>query len=271
MIIDLHNHTKYSDGVDTPLELFNSAKRNNVDIFALTDHDSVFGCQELLELDGKDNIRVILGMELSTDYKRKSVHIVCLFKNNIIPEEIKQFSIDMLNKRKDRAIIMMNKIHDIYGLKVDIPKLIEQSDIITRANMLRNIAECNNLSLEEASFFVSNKSAAYIPSTKLSAKDGIAFAKKCGCVTILAHPCLLPKDIVDEVISFGVEGIEVKYPSNGPNDEEYFRNLAKKHNLLISAGSDCHGDSTHAPIGTSTLTKDEFMPLAERIGFNYGN
>lgn len=271
MKIDLHNHSKYSDGVDTPYELFTSAKKNGVNIFALTDHDSVFGCRELKELDGKDNIRIILGMELSTDYKKKSVHIVCLFKDNIIPDEIMQFSIDMLNKRKDRAVLMMNKIHEIYGLKIDIEKLIAESEIITRANMLRNISECNNLSLEQASYYVSNKSLAYIPSTKLSTKDGINFAKKCGCITILAHPCLLPKEIVDEVISFGVEGIEVKYPSNKDGDEQYFRNLAKKHNLLISAGSDCHGDSTHAPIGTSTLTLEEFMPLAERIGFRYGN
>lgn len=271
MKIDLHNHTKYSDGVDTPQELFISAKKNKVDIFALTDHDSVFGCEELLKLDKKDDIRIILGMELSTSYKNKSVHIVCLFKNNIIPDEIRKFSTDMLNKRKERAILMMNKIHEIYGLKIDLDKLIQESDIITRANMLRNIAYCNNLSLEEVSYYVSNKSLAYIPSTKLGAKEGIMFAKKCGCVTILAHPCLLPKDIVNEVISFGVDGIEVKYPSNKENDEQYFKDLAKKHNLLISAGSDCHGDSTHAPIGTSTLTLEEFMPLAERIGFEYDN
>ena len=58
MKIDLHNHTKYSDGVDTPQELFISAKKNKVDIFALTDHDSVFGCEELLKLDKKDDIRI---------------------------------------------------------------------------------------------------------------------------------------------------------------------------------------------------------------------
>lgn len=270
MKIDLHNHTKYSDGVNTPLELFESAKENGVSIFALTDHDSVFGCKEILEYDGKDNVKIILGMELSTTYKKKSVHIVCLFKNNIIPDKIMEFSIEMLNKRKDRAIVMMNKIKDIYGLKIDIDKLIKESDIITRANMLRNIAECNNLSLKEASFYVSNKSLAYVPSTKLDTKTGIKFAKDCGCVTILAHPCLLPREMVLEIIQFGVEGIEVKYPSNQGDDEKYFRNLAKKYNLLVSAGSDCHGDSTHAPIGTSTLTLEEFIPLAERIGFNYG-
>ena len=127
------------------------------------------------------------------------------------------------------------------------------------------------MTYEQASFYVSNKSDAYIPSTKLDTRDGIKFAKRCGCVTILAHPCLLPKEIVNEIVTFGVEGIEVKYPSNQEGDEKYFRDLAKKHNLFISAGSDCHGDSTHAPIGTSTLDLEEFMPLAERIGFKYGD
>ena len=78
MKIDLHNHTNYSDGVCTPKELLELAVKNNVDIFALTDHDSVFGCEEILNLSKNYNTRVILGLELSTDYKGESVNIVCL-------------------------------------------------------------------------------------------------------------------------------------------------------------------------------------------------
>lgn len=271
MKIDLHNHTKYSDGVYTTLELFNAAKNNGVDIFALTDHDSVFGCEEILKLDNKDNIRIILGMELSTYYKGHSVHIVSLFKNNIIPERIFEFSKDILEKRKIRALKMMEAIRDIYNLKIDLEELFANSEIITRGNMLRNIVKCNNLSFDEARFYISNESKAYIPSTKLPTQEGLKLVKECGCIAILAHPCLLPKSIVEELVSFEFDGIEAKYPLNKEGDYEFFLELSKKYNLLISAGSDDHGDGSHSPIGTSTLTREEFLPLAERIGFNYGN
>ena len=262
MKIDLHNHTNNSDGVLTEEELLIRAKNNNVNIMALTDHDSVFGCDKIYELSAKYGVKIIKGLELSTYYKKEPVHIVCLFKDNIIPKEMLEFSINNDNNRRNRAIKMMKNIEDIYGLKVDIEALLNENKIITRANMLRNVAKCNNMTYDEASFYISNDSKAYIPSSKLSVKDGLKIAKDAGCLTILAHPCLLSKEAFDEIIGYGFDGIEVRYPSNKPGDEDKFKEYAKKYNLLISAGSDCHGDSTHADIGTSTLTYEEFLPIA---------
>ena len=78
MRIDLHNHTKYSDGVYTPLELVLRAKQNNVDVFALTDHDSVFGDDEIYDIAKEHNILVIKGMELSTSFRLSfSLDYIC--------------------------------------------------------------------------------------------------------------------------------------------------------------------------------------------------
>ena len=104
MRIDLHNHTIHSDGVLNEEELILRAKKNNVDVFALTDHDSVFGCKRILELSKKYDIKVILGMELSTLYKGDQVHIVCLFKNNNIPDKMLQFSIE-INKKESIELL----------------------------------------------------------------------------------------------------------------------------------------------------------------------
>ena len=267
MKIDLHNHTKHSDGVLTSSELIDRARLNKVDIFALTDHDSVFGCDEIEELAKNTNVRIIKGMELSTTYDGESVHIICLFKNNVIPNEILEFSNGLLERRKERAIKMMNLIHDIYGLKIDIDLLIKDSQIITRANMMRNIAICNNISLKEASFYITNDSKAYIPSTKMTVIEGINLARRANCVVIFAHPCLLKKqENVEKILQYGFDGIEARYPSRKNNEEELTK-LAKKYNLFISAGSDCHGDSTHADIGTCTLNEEEFKVIAEKLNF----
>ncbi|MCM1130512.1 MAG: PHP domain-containing protein [Roseburia sp.] len=267
MKIDLHNHTSYSDGLYTPKELLEIAKREHVDCFALTDHDSVFGCEEIQSYAKECNIHVLSGMELSTEYKGHSVHIVCLFKNNIVPQELIDFSNSKKEERKERAIKMMEKIKEIYQVKIDMRALLEENEVITRANMCYNIAKCNNISEREAEIYVDHKSKAYIPSTKLSVQEGLAMVKKAGCLTILAHPCLLPKAIVEEIISMGFDGIEIRYPKNQEGDEEYFRRLALKYNLLISAGSDFHGDhgTKHAMIGASTLNEEEFRPIQERL------
>lgn len=270
MKIDLHNHTIHSDGILTSEELVKRAVLNQVDIFALTDHDSVFGDDEIEKIAKKYGVRVIKGLELSTYYKGESVHVVCLFKNNIIPQSMWDFSRNLKEKRRKRAIDMMNKIHDIYGLNIDLDELLK-GEVITRANMLNNIAKCNNLPREEAAKYIRNDSKAYIPSTKMSTEDGVKLAREAGCVVIFAHPCLIKnQDYVEEILKYGFDGIEVRYPSE-KNDEEKFIKLAKKWNLLISAGSDCHRgaekDGDHGDIGTCTLNEIEFEPIAKLLNF----
>lgn len=271
MKIDLHNHTTYSDGVFSPKELVDIAKKQKVDCFALTDHDSVFGCAEIQPYAEKSQIKVLNGMELSTNYKGHSVHIVCLFPHNKVPEELIQFSLNKKEERKIRAIQMMKKIKEIYHLKMDLDELIRENEVITRANMGYHLAQYNGLTQKEAEPYIDQKSKAYIPSTKLSVEEGLKMVKNLGCLTILAHPCLLPREIVEEILPFGFDGIEVRYPKNQPGDEEYFQFLANQNHLLISAGSDFHGDqgTKHAMIGTSTLTEIEFRPILERLGMKW--
>lgn len=267
MKIDLHNHTIHSDGVLTEEELVKRAVKNNVSIFALTDHDSVFGCENIEEIAKNYNVRVIKGLELSTIYKGESIHIVCLFKDNIVPKAMIDFSNEIKEKRLNRAILMLNNIHEIYGLKIDENELLADSEVLTRANILRHIAKLNNLTFDEANIYVIPSSKAYVPSTKMSVEEGLKLIHDANAIAILAHPCLIKNpDYVEEIIQLGFDGIEVRYPKY-EHLEPVFRKLAKKYNLLCSAGSDCHGDKTHEDIGTCTLDLDEFLPIADKLNF----
>ena len=269
MKIDLHNHTFYSDGKYSPEELVLRAKRNGVSVFALTDHDSVFGCDEIESIAKKHGIKVIKGMELSTYHKGESIHIVSLFKNNIVPKSLLDFSYNHLEKRRQRAIKMMENIKEIYGLKMDIDELVKTSKIITRANMLRHIMKHNNLTREEAIPYISSKSKAFIPSTKMSVEEGLKLLREADTVVILAHPCLYTESYLDEILPLGFDGMEVKYPSP-KNDEAKMRKYQEKYHILASAGSDCHGEGDgivgdHGDIGTSTLTEEEFLPIKKLL------
>ena len=267
MKIDLHNHTIHSDGILTEEELIKRAVNNKVDIFALTDHDSVFGCDNIEKIAKNYNVRVIKGLELSTIYKGESIHIVCLFKDNIIPEKMIEFSNEYKNKRLKRAIDMLKKIHEIYGLKIDEKDLLADSEVLTRANIMRHIAKLNNLTFDEAKKYISPSSKAYIPSTKMTVEEGLKFIHDSNAIAILAHPCLIKNpDYVEELVKLGFDGIEVRYPKY-IHLEPHFRALANKYNLLCSAGSDCHGDETHADIGTATIDESDFIPLANKLNF----
>ena len=266
MKIDLHNHSIYSDGLYSIEELLKIAKENGIDVMALTDHDSTLGCLEAIEKGKKYNIRVIPGIELSTVYKGESVHIIGLFKNDFIPDEIKSFASKAKEHRLNRARRMMENIHNIFGVKMDIDEFLKDKDIVTRGNMYQYILKTNpDISKEEINKMISNNSPAYIESALFSSKDGIEYLKKNNCITIYAHPTLSKREIVEDIVKLGVDGIEYNYPKNKPGDKEYFVNLAKKYNLLLSAGSDFHGDSNHAMIGTSYLDKEEYLKIEEEL------
>ena len=171
----------------------------------------------------------------------------------------------MKEQRTKRAIKMMESIRDIYHINIDIETLLKESQIITRANMYRNILKSNDIGKDFAHFVVSKKSEAYIPSIKTPTEEGIDLLRKSGSIVIFAHPCLVKdKATVTKVLEMGVDGIEVRYPSLLNNEEE-MRGYAKQYGILPSAGSDCHGDDSHADIGTCTLDRDEFLPIAEKI------
>lgn len=265
MKIDLHNHSNYSDGLYSVKELLDHAKKKGVEILALTDHDSAFGVQEAIEYGKKIGIEVIAGIELSTFYNNESVHIVGLFKNNIVPKEIFDKSIEIKEDRRKRAIKMMELIRDIFHVEVDISELLE-NNVITRGNMYQHILKHNpTLDLAYVNSMVAHSSPAYIEVSKFNTIDGIKFLKENNCIAIYAHPTLNSKKCFIDVLKMGIDGIEYRYPKNKQGEEEYFYNIAKENDLLLSAGSDFHGDLNHAEIGTSTLDYNDYLKIKERL------
>lgn len=269
MMIDLHNHSNYSDGTLTPAELVDMAILNGVDAFALTDHDSVYGCDEIQAIARDKGVRVINGMELSCDFEGESVHIVCLFKDNTVPNRLREFSDISRKGRNERAIKMLEKISQEYGVRVNTEQLKDSKQVITRAHMCQNLLENNDISESLAREYSSKESRGYIPFSKMSVENGLRLGHECGCFCILAHPCLIKNQArVERLLAYGFDGIEVRYPDTR-NDESKYRALAEKYGVLPSAGSDYHGDTSHAKIGTCTLDYGEFLPIAKKIGFEF--
>lgn len=265
MKIDLHNHSTHSDGLYSVSELVDIAIKNKIDVMALTDHDSVFGIKEIINYSKDKNILVIPGIELSTVHNNESVHIIGLFKEGYVPDEMYQKSYEIKDIRRKRAIDMLNKIKNIFGVEIDLDEVLER-EVLTRGNMYQHIMKHNpQIPISDVNKMVSHSSPAYIEVARFTASEGIKFLHDNNCITILAHPTLNSLKTVEEVCKMGIDGIEYLYPKNKDGEEEKFIKLAQKYNLLLSAGSDFHGDKNHANIGTVSLDETNFNKIKEKL------
>ena len=135
--------------------------------------------------------------------------------------------------------------------------------------MLANILKCNDLDYDYARTLTSRESKAYVPFSYLSVEDGINFIHNNGGIAVLAHPCLIKrKESIQELMNYNFDGIEAIY-SNEKNDEKYFKELASKHNLLVSAGSDFHGDKSHGDMGSVSLSEEGLNLILNKLGLRF--
>lgn len=269
MRADLHMHSIHSDGTLTVFKLLKRATTKNLDVISLTDHDSVNGVEKALEYGKKFGIKVIPGIELSTYRNGESVHILGYF-NNHIPKELYDYAKKIRLQRRGRIIKMAKNCERLHGLKVDYKRLLKPVGIITRAHLIREIALSNPIytTKEVANNFLLEHCPAFIPSSNLDTADGIKMLKELNALVVLAHPVLLEDNDVEDIIKLGVDGIEGIYPKNKDGDEERFRELCKKYNLFITAGSDYHGiiDYSHGDMADNVLLDGEVEEFLRRLG-----
>ena len=269
MKADLHMHSLHSDGTYSVKELVHYAKEKGLDVIALTDHDSMNGVLEATLTGIKLGIKVIPGIELSTFRNNESVHVLGYF-NGDIPQELLEYSSEIIRKRRERMIKMAQNCKDMHNLKVDIDRLMSINGTITRAHLIRELEECNKEYTREeiATKFLQEDCPAYIPSTKVSTEDGIKFLKSLHAKVVIAHPVLLKKNDINEIIQLGIDGLEGIYPKNKEGDEQYYRDLCRKHNLILTAGSDFHGviDYSHGDLAYNVLEGKDLEEFLNRLG-----
>lgn len=249
MAVDLHAHTIKSDGSLSPKELVKLAKDINLSAVAITDHDTVDGLDEAILYGKEYDIKVVPGVELSTDYEGKDIHLVGLFidhKNENFSTKLKDF----VDSRVIRNQKMCEKLTNA-GIPVKYEDLIShfKESVVTRAHYARYMLEKGYIkSLSEAfERYIGDTSPCFVPREKITPVDGINLILSAGGVPILAHPVLygMGKDRLNKLVSqlkdAGLVGIEAIYSTYNPGDERDIRALAKEYNLLLSGGSDFHG------------------------------
>ena len=268
MRADLHMHSVHSDGTLPVRKLLDYAKSKRLDIISLTDHDSTLGVNEAIKYGETINLKVIPGIELSTVRNGESIHVLGYFKDRV-PENVLKFSEEQHKYRRNRIYQMALNVEKIHGVKIDYERLMKPVGTITRAHLVREIHLSNPELEKEYIFnnFLKEDCPGYIHSTKMATEDGIKFLHDEGALVVIAHPVLLKKNELLDIINPMVDGIEGIYPKNKPIDELRFREIAKKHNLVITAGSDYHGvvDYSHEDMAFNVLTGEDLELFLERL------
>lgn len=275
--VDFHVHTSASDGTLSPAQVINRAKTNNLKYLAITDHDTLSGLNEGILESLKSDITLIPGIELSTQYNNESVHILGFFKGNYYKDnELVNELNKIKNHRITRAQEIVSKLKSEFNIVVDFDSILKSApDTIARPHIARAIIDAGyNYTFEEIfDKFIGKDCKAYVPTLKLSTEDGIALLKKYNALVFLAHPKLINNTPISEFLNMGFDGIEAIYYQNTPDETKTFIELANKNNMLISCGSDFHGnvetDLRHGDIGSVKMPKEYLVKLLDALDISH--
>ncbi len=273
MKADLHMHTSLSDGVYSAEEIIKRAKTKGADIIAITDHDVCKNVEENYEFAKREGIIYLPGIELSTIYKRRPVHVLGYFRDDSYQSaEMLEYYKSIREGREKRAHKFIANLKIFNNIDISYEEVYSYSrGIVTRPHIARAII--NNYPQydinEVFGDIIGDYSKAYVPSCEISIEEGINLLRRNNCVVVLAHPTLLKDDIKEHVLSQDYDGFEGIYFRNKENDEQFYRDLAKKRNMIITAGGDYHGtpgDTIHADIGEMVIEGEDLKVFLEKLG-----
>lgn len=283
--IDLHVHSYFSDGTLSPTELVKLAYEKGLSAMALTDHDCVAGIPELINASKEyahDNepLEVIPGVELSTEWCRRDIHMVGLYidTNN---KDFCNYMQEFVNSRIVRNRKMCDALREGEGFDISYEQLCEAfpGAVITRAHYARYLLDKGHTkSLSEAfDRYIGDNCKYFIPREKLTPEDGISLIHMAGGIAILAHPILygLSSSTLDSLVATlaaaGLDGIEATYSTYTPADERQIKRIADKYGLLLSGGSDFHGSNKKGiDLGTGRghlfIPEEYLTKIKNRVG-----
>ena len=259
-MIDLHTHSNKSDGSFTPAELVDVAARKGITYIALTDHDTVEGIDEAKkraeEISSDPNAPykapvVIPGIEFSTDWNGRDVHVVGLDIDHTNKEFVSKLDF-FIESREGRNRKMAENLREI-GIGISYEALIKSfpESVLTRAHFAKYLYEYGYVRSTHEAFerYLGPDSPCYVPREKITPVQAVEMTLMAGGIPVLAHPLIYKfgdeklRSLIAEMKEYGLVGIEAMYSTHSSEDEEYIRRLADECGLKISGGSDFHGSN----------------------------
>ncbi len=268
MLVDFHSHTRESDGTLEPAELSAAMRKRGVEIFAITDHDSLGAYAKLGDTAG--SATVVTGIELNTTYRGNEVHVLG-YGFPLDSEEIDRAITGNRRQRELRAERMVEQL-GAAGYELDMANVRAEAghadSSLGRPHVARALVRAGYVSDLERAFrdlLVPGKPG-YVPQLYMRPHDAVGLILRAGGVAVLAHPGRLKDEsIIDELIEAGIGGIETFYPSHSPGQVAHFREIAAGAGLVLTAGSDFH-DPKYSPAGVGMeVDREDLQPFFDLV------
>ncbi len=253
MPADLHLHSTYSDGSYQPEELLKLARSKGLDTIAIADHDTIKGSKKAIKIKDDYDVEVIPAIEFSTYKNKAEIHILGYyidFANKQLKQEVDNIFQARI-KRAEKMIDKLNKQGVAISLK-EIKNKIED-EYIGRPHIAQEMIEKGYIDEIGEAFtdkYIGNNGQAYVSKYKLTPKKAIKIVKEAQGIPVVAHPGFinnglpLNKEDIKEMKKSGLEGIEVFHSRHSSDERAYYRSVAEELDLVITGGSDFHGDKT---------------------------
>lgn len=274
---DLHLHSNYSDGSDSPKELVEKVKKNELSAFALTDHDTIAGCIEIKKYLPKD-IEFIAGTELTCLADTVKCHILgynCNPENETLNQLILKGK-QLRRQKLDKRIQYLSDIWNVNLTQDELDWLYSRNSVVKIhiGNILVNRGLADN-NIDAMKKYLDGCQTG---NTRFDGAEGIQVIEASGGIPVWAHPLggegekhLSPDEFYkkfDIMKSFGIKGLECYYSRYNLDEIKFLVDFASKNNMLISGGSDYHGrnktvkfgqlntDNTEIPIEKLTILSE---------------
>lgn len=266
--IDLHIHTSASDGRFSPEEIVTKSARLGLTTIAICDHDTVDGITPALEsARALPQLRIIPGVEISTFSPGNEVHVLGYFIEFNDPK-LKTALANSRNSRRERAKAIIAKLNDLnVHINWHQVQKIAGSGTVGRPHIAQAMLEKGYVTSFKEAFtrYIGLGGPAYIERHKITPIEAVSLIKGINGLPVLAHPLTIkqPEEMIIELKSAGLVGIEVYYDDYTERERNTLAKLASKYNLITTGGSDYHGldDSAETMLGDANVPQESAEQL----------
>lgn len=261
---DLHTHSVFSDGTWTPAQLVDQAQKIGLSAIALTDHNTVDGLQEFMNASKGKDLEAIPGVEFSTEYLGLDIHVLALY---VLPDAFSKVIALMEDGRVRKDESNRDLIRELkkIGFDIDYEALTAATPggQINRAHIAARMVQNGWVEDMQQAFheYLEPGCGLYHPPKRLGIFEMISFIRSIGAVPVLAHPFLKLDEerlraLLKPAKEAGLQGMETVYVSFDEKTTELAKTMASQFGLLMSGGSDFHGDNKpgiHIGVGRGNL------------------
>jgi 3',5'-nucleoside bisphosphate phosphatase len=264
--VDLHSHTRMSDGSLTPQELADFMGERDVEVFSISDHDTLaaYGAFE-----PPPGARVITGIEINTTWRENEVHIL----GYGVPLGLSPIT-ELLEynqvQRRLRAETMVDRLQRA-GYAITLDDVLRESDeafAVGRPHVAKALVRLGIAPSIDAAFreMLRRGKPGYVPQIYTTPEHAIETISAAGGIPVLAHPGRLKdRALIDELARRGLRGLEVFYPLHDAADTREFREKAEQYGLLMTAGMDFHDIRYHTAGVGIEVDAEDIRPFLDQV------